>query len=315
MLHSTTTGLAGSLTKVVGLYLVAQTWGYFYVIHAQAGIQGFEPDALWIPAFAGKTPVIGKNSQTLDPNAGAYLEKMLEIFYGAVQSTRMLKNRMHTIDQIPVEIPQGEVRRQLHMKKDKRWDAVKDLVQSVRPFIKPQALYRICFIDEKQSPSITIQGVRFNSKILVKNLMDLERVFPYVVTIGKEFGERLDAEGDMLKKFCIDVIGNVALGATRRYLEKHLQKRYGLTGISFMSPGSLTDWPVDQQRPLFALFGEGETPIGVALNDSCLMIPAKSVSGIYFPTEVHFSSCQLCDRENCPGRKAAYDAKVARSFE
>ena len=232
-----------------------------------------------------------------------------------MQTTPMSQNHNHILDEIPLDIPYGEIRRQLHMKKDERWDAVKELVQSAQAYMKPQALYRVCYIDEKNSPSITIQGIRFTSKILVKNLMELERVFPYVVTIGKEFGEYLDAEGDMLKNFYLDVIANVVLGSARRYLEKYLQKRYGLTGMSFMSPGSLADWPVDQQRPLFALFGEGETPIGVSLNDSCLMLPAKSVSGIYFPTEVHFSNCQLCDRENCPGRKAAYDSKVAQSYE
>ena len=227
----------------------------------------------------------------------------------------MSQNQNHILDEIPLDIPYGEVRRQLHMKKDERWDAVKELAQSAQAYMKPQALYRVCYIDEKNSPSITIQGIRFTSKILVKNLMELERVFPYVVTIGKEFGEYLDAEGDMLKNFYLDVIANVVLGTARRYLEKYLQKRYGLTGMSFMSPGSLADWPVDQQRPLFALFGNGETPIGVSLNDSCLMLPAKSVSGIYFPTEVHFSNCQLCDREKCPGRKAAYDPKVALEFD
>lgn len=227
----------------------------------------------------------------------------------------MSQNQQHILENIPLDIPYGEVRRQLHMKKDERWDAVKDLVQSAQPIIKPRALYRVCFIDEKKSPTIIIQGIRFTSKILVKNLMDLERVFPYVVTMGKEFGEYLDAEDDMLKKFYLDVIANVTLTTARRFLEKHLQNRYGLSGMSFMSPGSLADWPVDQQRPLFALFGNGETPIGVSLNDSCLMLPAKSVSGIYFPTEVHFSNCQLCDRDKCPGRKAAYDPKVVQSYE
>jgi len=232
-----------------------------------------------------------------------------------MQTTPMSQNQQHILENIPLDIPYGEVRRQLHMKKDERWDAVKDLVQSAQPIIKPRALYRACFIDEKKSPTIIIQGIRFTSKILVKNLMDLERVFPYVVTMGKEFGEYLDAEDDMLKKFYLDVIANVTLTTARRFLEKHLQNRYGLSGMSFMSPGSLADWPVDQQRPLFALFGNGETPIGVSLNDSCLMLPAKSVSGIYFPTEVHFSNCQLCDRDKCPGRKAAYDPKVVQSYE
>jgi len=241
--------------------------------------------------------------------------KRLDIYLIPMQTAPMSSKQLHILDNIPIDIPFGEVRRQLHMKKDQRWDAVKALVQRSLVHMNPQAMYRVCFIDEKVSPDITIEGIRFCSKILVKNLMDLERVFPYVVTIGREYAEHLDAENDMLKKFYLDVIANVALSTARKYLEKHLQNRYGLTGMSFMSPGSLADWPVDQQRPLFALFGEGETPIGVSLNDSCLMLPAKSVSGIYFPTEVNFSNCQLCDRKNCPGRKAAYDSKVAQEFD
>jgi predicted transcriptional regulator len=37
------------------------------------------------------------------------------------------------------------------------------------------------------------------------------------------------------------------------------------------------------------------------------MVPSKSVSGILFPTEQTFASCQLCPREGCPSRQAPYD--------
>jgi hypothetical protein len=34
------------------------------------------------------------------------------------------------------------------------------------------------------------------------------------------------------------------------------------------------------------------------------------VSGILFPTEETFASCQLCPREDCPNRRAPYDAEL-----
>jgi len=126
---------------------------------------------------------------------------------------------------------------------------------------------------------------------------------------------QVDAQEDLVAKYYLDVIGNVAVSAARKSLEKSLQARYGLEGMSFMSPGSLEDWPLEEQRPLFDLFGDRQTPIGVSLNSSCLMIPAKSESGIYFPTEVPFYSCQLCDRKDCPGRKAAYDSKIKAGYD
>jgi hypothetical protein len=69
-------------------------------------------------------------------------------------------------------------------------------------------------------------------------------------------------------------------------------------------------WPIEQQRSLFALFGDVEALIGVALTESYLMLPTKSVSGVYFETDQSFISCQLCTREACPGRRAKYTGKV-----
>jgi hypothetical protein len=65
---------------------------------------------------------------------------------------------------------------------------------------------------------------------------------------------------------------------------------------------------------LFQLLADVEASIGVRLNKSLVMIPTKSVSGIYFQTEVSFFNCQLCQRGKCPGRKARYDENVARDY-
>jgi hypothetical protein len=156
--------------------------------------------------------------------------------------------------------------------------------------------------------------VRFTSRVLRKNLEEVERVFPYVITIGDKLKEKGSQSKDLIKEYYFDVIGNIALSATRKFLEKQLQSRYGLDGMSFMSPGSLSDWPIEEQKPLFSLFGEEATPVGVKLTQHLLMLPAKSISGIYFPAEVSFFSCQLCPRDKCPGRKAAYDNNLAKAY-
>jgi hypothetical protein len=46
------------------IYLIHR--GVLTVIPAQAGIQGIQPIASWIPAFAGMTRVLSKNSPTVD---------------------------------------------------------------------------------------------------------------------------------------------------------------------------------------------------------------------------------------------------------
>jgi hypothetical protein len=79
-----------------------------------------------------------------------------------------------------------------------------------------------------------------------------------------------------------------------------------------MNPGSgnRNFWPIGQQRQLFQLLGDVEASVGVRLTDSFLMTPNKTVSGILFPTDVPFVSCQLCTRENCPRRRAQYTGVV-----
>jgi len=81
-----------------------------------------------------------------------------------------------------------------------------------------------------------------------------------------------------------------------------------------MSPGSLKDWAIEEQRSLFSILGDVESSIGVGLNETLVMIPNKSLSGIYFPTEIPFYSCQLCQREDCLARKAPYDETLAREY-
>lgn len=83
-----------------------------------------------------------------------------------------------------------------------------------------------------------------------------------------------------------------------------------------MAPGSgaADVWPITQQKTLFAIFGNVEELIGVKLTDSCLMIPIKSVSGIFFPTIAKFESCMLCPRDVCPRRRAPYDLEMVKRY-
>ena len=221
---------------------------------------------------------------------------------------------MEILNHIPVRLPLGEIRRQLHLDKDKRWEEVQTLIEAAQALITPKAAYEVSYIDQKLEHAVDIDGVRFSSRVLRKNLEEVERVFPYVITIGNKLKEKASESNDLIKEYYFDVIGNIALSATRKFLEKQLQSRYGLDGMSSMSPGSLSDWPIEEQKPLFSLFGEEETPVGVKLTKSLLMLPAKSISGICFPTEVSFFSCQLCPRDKCPGRKAGYDNKLAKEY-
>ena len=222
--------------------------------------------------------------------------------------------RMEILEHIPVRVNLTEVKKRLHITNDQDVSLIRQLVDSSLHLIEAKALYKICYIEEKLEDAVRVNRLLLKSKVLRKNLDQVQRIFPYVVTIGPKFEEEMRNCPDILKKYYLDVIGTAALTAAREHLENHLRSKHVLGKMAFMSPGSLPDWPIEEQRPLFKLLEDAEGSIGVKLTNSLLMLPTKSVSGIYFPTEITFYSCQLCPRKECVGRKARYDERLAREY-
>lgn len=184
------------------------------------------------------------------------------------------------------------------------------LLQEAGEIARPKAMYKVASIDEKGEEHVVIEGVPFHSRILRVNLDPLHRVFPYIVTCGRELDEWKASQEDPILNFYASAINEEALRSARDHLQTHLIEAYQIGDSSYMSPGSLEDWPITEQRSLFDLLGNPEKAIGVKLNPSLMMIPSQTVSGIRFSSQEGFQNCQLCPMENCPHRKALYDENL-----
>jgi hypothetical protein len=178
------------------------------------------------------------------------------------------------------------------------------MIEGAVAIAQPRYVYGQTFVSEKGERSILVEGCRFESRVLRVNLDRTDRLFPFVCTCGMELEEWGAQFDDMLLGFWAEAIKEEALRAALDAFFAHLAHRYRTGHVSAMSPGSLEDWPISEQTPLFDLLGN---PAEVKLTESMLMVPTKSVSGIVFPTNESFESCQLCPREACPNRRAPYD--------
>ena len=107
----------------------------------------------------------------------------------------------------------------------------------------------------------------------------------------------------------MDAITTSMLGVAGEYFSKvikdsnTMQKGYGAT--CKYAPGQYK-WSIEEQKEIFNMIDSSK--IGVRLNDSFLMVPFKSVSGVYgFGPEDKINktrvACDLCPRENCIGRR------------
>jgi len=221
---------------------------------------------------------------------------------------------MEILDPIPIDLDPESIAEALHVPGTGAREQFQSAFEIAGRSISARAVYVVRYVEERCDDGVVIDGVHLKSRVLRKHLESVERVFPYVVTIGPALEERAGQMTDLLTKYYLDAIGNTALINARKSLAQTLRSRFALNNISFMSPGSLEDWPLDQQKPLFSFMDGVARVIGVTLTENCVMIPRKSVSGIYFPTETTFYNCQLCPRKNCVGRKAAYSAEMAEKY-
>jgi hypothetical protein len=220
----------------------------------------------------------------------------------------------HVLERIPFEPDVPEVLRQARvMPGSEMADELVELAAVASQLARPKALYLVAYVSERGEDYVEVEGCRFTSSVLRVNLDQAHRVFPYLATCGWELHQWAEGISDPLQRYWADVVKQLALVHALRALDDHIATMYAPGDTSAMNPGSLHDWPIEQQAALFDLLGATVRAIGVQLTASMLMIPNKTVSGIRFPTTAHFESCQLCPRENCPGRRTPFDSTLSNT--
>jgi hypothetical protein len=223
---------------------------------------------------------------------------------------------MEIVEKIPTSLVPEDVARRLRFNPARAgFSSLDELLELAESLADLRAVYDISYVGEKSTDAVEVAGTVFKSRILRHNLDRAQKVFPYIMTVGPKIETTAASFGDLLKQYYLEEMANHILEEGASWLAAKLETRWGFSGLSNMSPGSLEDWPISEQPKLFSLFGETEKVIGVRLTDSLLMVPRKSISGIFFPSEEGFTSCQLCPRERCPSRKAPYDENLDAEYK
>lgn len=217
-------------------------------------------------------------------------------------------NEIAIVDAIPLEVDESTILAALSMEPGAPFsDEALELAQQALPLARPKGAYKLSTVEAIDDSTVALDGIRFSSRILRVNLENRHRAFPFVATCGTELEEWSRTHSDPMHAFWADGLKELALRCAIEALAHHLIKRFRPGKRASMNPGSLEDWPISEQPHLFSLFGDAVEKIGVRLSESCLMIPVKSISGVWFETESGFVNCQFCPRDNCPTRRAPYD--------
>jgi hypothetical protein len=189
------------------------------------------------------------------------------------------------------------------------------LTEKIDGMLTPQLSYRTLAMSQVDRSGILLaNGTRFKSPKLARALAGAEAVCCFLATVGPAVDieiERLMQRRRFADAYVLDAMGSMsAENIVEQFYQRTARRRQKANGgvtLRF-SPG-YCDWPIQQQRPLFRLFAKTETP-DVTLNDSCLMSPRKSVSGLFglLPTGIHgadpaYNPCYHCNKRNCIARR------------
>jgi len=155
-------------------------------------------------------------------------------------------------------------------------------------------------------------GTSFNGPNISRILKGSEVATVFIFTIGSKVDEvirEVSESGDILSNIIMEAITTSLLGLLGEYMggiiRKEGTREKGWSSTCSYSPGQYR-WTIEEQKVLFSMVDGSK--IGVRLNESFLMLPFKSISGIYgFGHENNIDrtrvACDLCPRENCIGRR------------
>ena len=223
------------------------------------------------------------------------------------------------IRDIKVFIDRQKVYRHLGLQEDtepnQRLSAAIDRqMERAYELIEPLACYSILPITGIKDSNIFIGSYTLKSSILTKILSNCQHIAIFVKTIGDKLERKtaqLSNKGSTLEAYVLDAIGSAALAEVTDPLIDKIRAIAVADGnkiTSSFSPGQI-DWNNIQQKTIFNLIDAQS--IGIRLTDTFMMIPAKSVSGIFGIGKLkigqdRITPCRFCNKQNCPDRREPF---------
>ncbi len=157
----------------------------------------------------------------------------------------------------------------------------------------PEVYYRRVEIKSCVDGTISLEtGTTFHSDAFAGVLHDCREIIVFILTLGINVDQVLEEfaqKGQTLEALLLETAGWLGVETATKSFTQHLRavarkqgyritRRFG-PGYSDKARSQTCHWPLEDQKPLFALFAG--VSLSVKLLDSCAMIPKMSRSGLY----------------------------------
>ena len=186
-----------------------------------------------------------------------------------------------------------------------------------RRLMAPRAVVRWAPVSRRAPDALEVDGERLTIPRIGALWGEVEHVAVALCTIGEAL-ERRVAElweaRELPLASMLDSVGSGAVESLAEYVNDVLCEQ-GLPALKVtnrISPG-YADWDVAEQPRLFRLCPGA--PVGITLNEACVMTPGKSISllvgaGRAARVDHYFSQCARCWMRDCAYRRLPARASV-----
>jgi hypothetical protein len=224
----------------------------------------------------------------------------------------MYRGKIH-INDFPFKVTDNSVLSRYHISpEDDQAQEILSLLHEALSIARPKAVFCIAPV-EKGEDYIVINDVKIENKFLRVNLEESSRVLPHIATCGAEIHKWYSEIKDPILQYWADGICELILGTAIGELHNRIRNNFipKTVRMNSLNPGSLKEWPISAQPVLFKIIGNVYEDLGVYLTNSFLMIPYKSISGMFYTSSDNFENCIMCPIIKCPNRRAVYDPGYA----
>jgi hypothetical protein len=219
---------------------------------------------------------------------------------------------MKVVDPIPVEIDHEELSRSREFRSLRsREKQIESLVEKSRDLIKPRAVFTFLKVNGIDGDLVQLEGDHVLRSSVLSNVLKCgQPVAPYVITIGQELEKEASrtSDRDVFGAWALGRIGDHALGKASLHVRSLISRELG-ESLSSFAPGTGTGklFGLEQQAVLFQIL-DPLSNIAVSLTSSYLMIPIKSISGVFAEARQDYVACQYCPRE-CESRRKPFSGE------
>jgi hypothetical protein len=158
---------------------------------------------------------------------------------------------------------------------------------------QPAVHYTLIGVSEINSNALILDGgAEFHSLAFEKYLAGCSEIALFIMTLGKALDDleaELASSGKLLETLFLETAGWLGIEQLTKHFSSHLRESVAADGLRLgrrMSPGysfrvdrKICEWPLEDQKLIFQLFGQEK--LSVEMLESCAMSPKMSRSGLY----------------------------------